>query len=114
MSFRPKRGDLRRLGVIFVCLLIFLFALEAKLELYGQGFHVSIHPCNSSKLRLDASTAKAVLPVMVAIWLAVMPLYRPSLHNHILVERTFITPVPLELRLWYRDHVFRPPPALLF
>lgn len=115
MRFLANRGGLRRLCAIFVCLLIFLFALQSKLELYGQGFDAQIHPCSSSKVCVDASASRIFVPAVIVVdWFAAAVTYCLLLHGERLEPRVFGSLVSHDLKLHYQRRFLRPPPASSF
>jgi len=92
-----------------LCLLVFLFSLQAKLELYGRG--QTVHPCNSSKPCLDARAQKLGVPRTVLARMMVSPDHGPTLHSEPVVEETFFVPVPRQLNLPYQRRLHRSPPV---
>ena len=115
MRFLANHGGWRRFCVIFVCLLIFFFALQSRLELYGHGFDTQIHPCNSSKLCIDASTSRTFVPAVIVVdWFVAAVTYCLLLHGERLEQRVFGSLVSHDLKLHYQRRFLRPPPASSF
>ena len=109
MAFPTRRVQLWWCVIPSLCLLLFLFSLQAKLELYGRG--QAVHPCNSSKLCLDAHAPKLGVPRTVLARVMVSPDHRPTLHSEPLVEETFFVPGPRPLNLPYLRRLHRSPPV---
>jgi len=108
MTALTRRVRSCRLVIVVLCALVFVFSLEAKLELYGRT-RDAVHPCNSSKLCLDAHAPKLTV---LRIVLARLPIIaQPTLHSEPLVEETFFVPVPRELNLPFTIRLHRSPPA---
>ncbi len=110
MACRAKRVRSHECFVLSLCLFVFLFSWQAKLELYGHGLTDSVHPCNSSKLCLDAHAPKLVLSGAVLARIAVSSDHRPTLRSEPLVEQTFFVAAPRELSLPYQRRLHRSPP----
>lgn len=110
MAFLARRVRSWWFVIPSLCVFLFVFSLEAKLELYGRGLQEPVHPCNSSKLCLDAHAPKLVVPRIVLAHVVVLRDHRPTLHSEPLVAQTFFVPVPLELSLPYQRRMHRSPP----
>ncbi len=112
MMLLTRRVHSCRFVIVLLCALVFAFSLQAKLELYGEGLREAVHPCNSSKLCLDAHAPKLTVSRIVLARLPVSPNHQPTLHSEPLVEDTFFVPVPRELNLPYTIRLHRSPPVV--
>lgn len=110
MAWVGKRACSRWYLVLSLCLFVFLFSLQTRLELYGRGLQEPVHPCNSSKLCLDAHAPKVTLSRTVRERISVSPERRPTLRTEPLAEGTLVVPVPLEMSLPYQRRLHRSPP----
>lgn len=113
MRFRLNRDQFRRYYVGFACLLIFLFVLQAKLEVYGHRSHRRVHhPCASTKLCIDASASKALVPAIVThSFAAAQSTYSVLLQGEPLEVRVFSSLISHNSNLSYQRRFLRPPPA---
>jgi len=107
MTLRARSLQPRRCVISCLCLLVFLFSLQAKLELYSHG--QAAHPCSSSKLRLEAQ-GKLGVPTTVLARTVISTEYRPTLRSEPVVEEAFFVPVPHQLSLYYQMRLHRSPP----
>lgn len=110
MSLLVNRGNLRRFLMGFICLLVFFFVLQSKLELYGQGFNTPVHPYNSSKLRIEASQSKILLPAITIRWFVAGATYRLLLDGRPLVQVVSVSLISHDQRLPSQERFQRPPP----
>jgi len=110
VTLRENRGHLWRWCVAFVCLLVFLFALHARLELYGHGFNTRIHPCASSKWRIENTTTKIFIAAIV-VWFAAAITYRLLFDGEPILQQVLNALIPHDVSLLYRERFLRPPPT---
>ena len=110
MKWSANRGKSRLFFVASVCFLILVFAMRARLELYGQGFNNQVHPCSSSKLYVDAAESRVLPPLTVAIWFAAALAYVLLFRGELVAARVFRSLVAHDVTLLYQRRFFRPPP----
>jgi hypothetical protein len=96
--------------LLAACILVFAFALHAKVAVYGNA--TQPHASTSSKLWLGGEKvqAQAVVPVLTAIWLATFRIYlfaRQSARRYQAVYETVSRP---QRRQQYLHRFLRPPP----
>ena len=105
---------LRRALLLGLCLLVFLFALHAKTEVYNGGAPAKITPTTASKLWLSGQ--KMQLQSVdsssgVLFFIALLCVFGLYLHRERLVQSVFQIPPPRNLSLQYLYRFLRPPPA---
>jgi len=110
MAFRATRVRPYWWLILTLCLFLFFFSLQAKLELYGRGLQNTAHPCNSSKLCLDAHTPKLILPRTILARIAISQDHRPTLRSEPMKETTLFVDVPRALTQGYQSRSHRSPP----
>ena len=110
MSLLANRDYMRRILAVSVCLVIFLFALQAKPDLHGKGLVQQIYPHDSHKARLETNSFKTLLPAVVVFWLATTGMYYLLFRGQPLVQRVFSSLVAHDAVLQYRRRFLRPPP----
>ena len=114
MSLLAKRGGLRRFCVVALCLIIFLFAFQAKLTRYSHVADSKAHPTHFTKLGLDASSSKAPLPPVIVYWVAAALTYCLLLRGEPLEQGVFGSLVSHDVTLVYQSRFRRPPPFSRF
>lgn len=112
MRFLANRDQMRRFLAISVCLLIFLFVLQARLDLHGQGFVPQNHPHESHKARFEANSSKTVLPAITVCWFAAAITYVLLFRGQPLVPIVFSSLVAHDTAQRYHRQFLRPPPPL--
>lgn len=111
MVFLARRSQSWWCVIPSLCLFVFLFSLAAKLELYGRGLREQVHPCNSSKLCLDARAPKLGATSVVVARMTIPVDHRPTLHSGPLADESPFIPIPRELILKYESRLHRSPPV---
>ena len=96
--------------LVLACVLVFSFALHAKLAVYGQA---QLHPSTSSKLWLSGAKFEpaATMPTPALLWLAAFVTCWFGWHNG---TRWVTAPVAVareQSRRQYLHRFLRPPPA---
>jgi hypothetical protein len=99
-----------RLLLLTTCVLVFLFALHAKVSVYQQGSQ--IHTSTSSKLWLggERQASQPISESLTVFWLACLLinlLYKKSEGRYDTVYRA---PIPVQLSQIYLHRFLRPPP----
>ena len=99
-----------RLLLLAACVLVFAFALHAKVSVYQQGSHIDTS--TSSKLWLDGQrqVAQPISESLAVFWLAsflIYLFYKQSEGRHDAVYRA---PAPVQLTQLYLHRFLRPPP----
>ena len=89
MSFLANRESLRRIVAISVCLVIFLFALQARPDYHGKGLVHQVYPHDSHKARFEANSFKTLLPAIVVFWFFSTGMYYLLFRGQPLVQRVF-------------------------
>ena len=112
MSLLANRDYLRRILAISVCLVIFLFGLQAGFGFHGQGIVNQSHPHDTHKARFEANSFETALPAIVVFWFAVTGMYYLLFRGQPLVQRFFSSLVAHDAVLLYRRQFLRPPPLL--
>ena len=67
-----KQGDVRRLLVVALAVLVFMLAMRAKLALYDPPQAGSINPAAASKLWVSGEKAKPLASTVPAFWLSAL------------------------------------------
>jgi hypothetical protein len=112
MSLLANRDNMRRILAVSVCLVIFLFALQARPDYHGKGLVHQIYPHDSHKARFEANSFKTLLPAIVVFWLSATGMYYLLFRGQLLVQRVFSSLVAHDAILLYRRQFLRPPPLL--
>jgi hypothetical protein len=110
-----QNRTLRRTLLLAVCVLVFLFALRAKVAVYNGNAPAKVTPTTSAKLwlsgqkmevqSLDSSTA-------IWFWLALLSLFTLVLHRESIAQVASRSPLPSNVSLRYLHRFLRPPPFL--
>lgn len=101
--------------LLFMCALVFMFALRAKTSNYNGDAPPKVTPSTASKLWLnsqkmevqavDANTA-------VMFWMTVVCLFALFLHSEPRVQELRVAPASSPVALQYLHRFLRPPPVL--
>jgi hypothetical protein len=105
---------LRRVLLLTLCALVFLFALRAKTEVYNGSAPAKMTPSTASKLWLSGQKMEVRSVdsgTGVIFWMVVLCLIGLYLHRELRVQGAFLTPPPKSLLLWQIHRFLRPPPV---
>src|SRR5271157_3355578 len=97
-----------RLLLLAACMLVFAFALHAKVSVYRQGSHIDTS--TSSKLWLDGDrhVSQPISRSLTVVWTSLLIcIYKQSEGRYDAVYRM---PAPLQLSRLYLYRFLRPPP----
>src|SRR6516162_2733480 len=106
---RPLRPVCWRLLLVLACLLVFCFALHAKVAIYGHS--VQPHASTASKLWLDGKKLDVQSPSLTFVLLCLTPILlavRQQFELRRFVHHT--TPPASALNWRYLHRFLRPPP----
>ena len=113
---RKMQNETRRRALLLtLCVLVFMFALRAKTEVYSGGEPAKMTPSTASKLwvsgqKMEVQSVDASGDVL--FWMAVLCLIGLYLHRELRVQSAFLPPPPGSLPLWQIHRFLRPPPVL--
>jgi hypothetical protein len=99
-----------RLLMLAACVLVFAFALHAKVSVYQQGGHVDTS--TSSKLWLDGDrqVSQPISQSLTVFWLASVLIYLLYKQSERRYDAVYRTPAPVQLSQLYLHRFLRPPP----
>jgi|GEM_PF-2753236 len=99
-----------RLLLLAACVLVFAFALHAKVSVYQQGDHVDTS--TSSKLWLDGDRqgSHPISQSFTVLWLSSLLIYFLHKHSERFCDSICRTPAPALLSQLYLHRFLRPPP----
>lgn len=103
-----------RATLLWLCALVFFFALHAKVAVYNGGAPAKVTPSTASKLWLSGQKMEAQsLPCtgVILFWIAFTCLFSLYLHREPKVRSAFVIPLPNNLRLRHLSRFLRPPPS---
>lgn len=114
MYLTVKHRDLLKRGfVLCMCLLVFVFALQPRINFHGKGFVTKVQPRERTKLRPEAKITRVEVPVVVASWLATSAAYFLMFHGQPVMQRILLVLAPRDLMPQYHRQTFlRPPPSI--
>ena len=115
MKFRlGHREVLKRALVVCMCLLVFVFALQPRINFHGKGFVGKLQPRERTKLRPEAKITRIDGPSVVAFWLATGVAYFLLFRGQPVMQRILLVLAPRDVMPEYhRQSFLRPPPAFL-
>jgi hypothetical protein len=100
--------------IALVAAVVFLFAFQAKIGLYGNGPGVKATSSTAAKMWLSGERSE-IEPTgqtgTVLVWFAVLFIHYLYLHCQFGVQTLFRAPAPVRLRLLYWRRCLRPPPV---
>jgi hypothetical protein len=102
-----------RATLLWLCALVFFFALHAKVAVYNNGTPAKVTPSTASKLWLSGQKMEAQAPQstgLVLFWIAFSCLFSLNLHRAPKVRSAIARPLPNDLRLRHLHRFLRPPP----
>jgi hypothetical protein len=108
-----RNRTLWRATLLWLCALVFFFALHAKLAVYTGGVPAKATPSTASKLWVSGQKMETQTPQptgVVLFWIAFTCLFGLYLHRAPKVRRIVLTPPPNNLRSWQLHRFLRPPP----
>jgi|KBSMisStandDraft_5_1062788.scaffolds.fasta_scaffold567370_1 hypothetical protein len=113
MGFLVKHRDsLKRGLVLCMCLLVFVFALQPRINFHGKGFVTKVQLRERTKLRPEAKITRVDLPVVVASWLATNAAYFLMFRGQPVMQRILVVLAPRDVMPQYHRQTFlRPPPV---
>jgi hypothetical protein len=99
-----------RLLLLAACVLVFAFALHAKVSVYQQGGHVDTS--TSSKLWLDGDrqVSQPICQSLTVVWLASVLIYLLYKQSERRYDAVYRTPARVQLSQLYLHRFLRPPP----
>jgi hypothetical protein len=102
-----------RATLLWLCALVFFFALHAKTAVYNGGTPAKATPSTASKLwvsgqKMEAQTLQS--PGIVLFWIAFTCLFSLYLHSGPKVCSAVVIPPSNDLRLRHLRRFLRPPP----
>ena len=109
-----RKNILWRATLLWLCALVFFFALHAKTAVYNGGSPAKATPSTASKLwlsgqKMEAQTLQSA--GVVLFWIAFTCLFSLYLHRQPRVLSAVVIPSPNNLRLRYLHRFLRPPPS---
>lgn len=112
MGFLVKHRDLLKRGLVLcMCLLVFVFALQPRINFHGKGFVGKLQPRERTKLRPEAKVIRVDVPV-VAFWLATSAAYFLMFCGQPVMQRVLLVLAPHDVMPQYHRQTFlRPPPV---
>lgn len=98
-----------RLLLLAACVLVFAFALHAKVSVYQQGSHIDTSTSLKLWLAGERQLSQPVSQGLTVFWTAVLIwlLYKQSDVRH---ATSYRTPAPIQLSQRYLHRFLRPPP----
>jgi hypothetical protein len=109
-----RNKPLWRATLLWLCALVFFFALHAKLAVYTGGAPAKVTPSTASKLWLSSQKMETQTPQstgVVLFWIAFTCLFGLYLHREPKVRSAELTPPPNDLKLRHLRRFLRPPPS---
>jgi hypothetical protein len=102
--------------IVLAAAVVFLFALQAKTGVYGNGHGTGVTSSTSAKMWLNGQRAEVELTApsgSLLIWFAILFIHYLYLHLHrqFAVQTLFRTPAPVRLSLLHWRRCLRPPPV---
>jgi hypothetical protein len=108
-----RESILWRVTLLWLCALVFFFALHAKTAVYHGGAPAKVTPSTASKLWLSQQKmeAQTLQPTgVVLFWIAFTCLFSLNLQREPRVRSVVVIASPNDLRLRYLHRFLRPPP----
>ncbi len=108
-----RKNLLWRVTLLWLCALVFFFALHAKTAVYNGGAPAKATPSTASKLWLSGQKMEAQTPLspgVVLFWIAFTCLFSLYLLHEPKVRSAVVVRSPDNLRLWQLHRFLRPPP----
>lgn len=99
--------------LLWLCALVFFFALHAKLAVYNGSAPVKATPSTASKLWVSGQKMESHTPQptgVILFWIAFTCLFGLYLHRQPKLRSVVLTPPPNDLRLRHLHRFLRPPP----
>jgi hypothetical protein len=115
VNLRITQNDTRRRVLLLaLCALVFMFAWRAKTEVYNGGAPAKVTPSTASKLwvsgqKMEVQSVDSSSGVL--FWMAILCLVGLYLHRELRVQSAFLTPPPRNLPQRQVYRFLRPPPA---
>jgi hypothetical protein len=93
---------------------VFLFALQAKTGVYGNGSATQVTSSTSAKMWLNGQRVEVEPTAQsgtLLIWFAILFIHYLYLHRRFGVQTLFRVPAPVRLSLLHWRRCLRPPPV---
>jgi hypothetical protein len=110
-----QNRTLRQTLLLAMCVLVFLFALRAKVAVYNGNAPAKVTPTTSAKLWLSGQKMEAQSlesSTEIWFWLALLSLFTLVQHREPVAQRVSRSPLPSNISLHYLHRFLRPPPLL--
>ena len=109
-----RNETLWRATLLWLCSLVFFFALHAKLAVYNGDAPAKVTPSTASKLwvssqKMESQTLESA--GVVLFWIAFTSLFSLYLHREPRVQSVFVTPPPTLFPQRHLRRFLRPPPV---
>jgi hypothetical protein len=111
---RNPREPWRVLLIVLAAAVVFLFALQAKTGVYGNGHGTGVTSSISAKMWLNGQRAEVEPTAQsgtLLIWFAILFIHYLYLHRKGDVQTLFRVPAPLRRSLLHWRRSLRPPPV---
>ncbi len=108
-----NNDKLRRVLLLTMCALVFLFVLRAKTDVYREHTAVKVTPSTASKLWLSGKLEVAPVETThtALIWMELLLLVGVYVERKPRVASAFVAPPPTITPLQQLHRFLRPPPA---